>query len=124
MKSMFPALTLALFAAPVLADGVDIQWNEAGRFQHETTLKAGAVLEVCGKLPAQLGIDWSFASSAPMEANIHYHEGKQVVFPAKHAAAAMLKDRLNTKVAQDYCWMWSNRSKQAVQIKLELKKIS
>ena len=38
----------------------------------------------------------------------YYHEGKQVMYAAKHASAAQIKDQLIVKTAQDYCWMWSN----------------
>ena len=123
MKLNLSALSLILLTAPVLADEVEILWNQAGRFQHEGNIKAGGILEVCGKLPAALSVDWSFESAAALESNIHYHEGKKVIFPAKHAAATAVKDSLTTKLAQEYCWMWSNRTPQAVQIKLELAKL-
>ena len=123
MKRTFLLATWALMATPVLAGAIDIQWSEAGGFQQELSVNAGKVLEVCGKLPAQVSIDWWFESSAAMASNIHYHAGKKVIFPAKHPAASVLRDRLTTTVEQDYCWMWTNAGPQAIAIKFGMEKI-
>ena len=45
-----------------------------------------------------------------MDFNVHYHAGKEVVFPTQLAAVATAKDTLDAKIAQDYCWMWSNKA--------------
>lgn len=57
------------------------------------------------KLPTVMTIDWSFNNSAPLESNVHFHERKQVIYPAKHAAASSVKDRLIVKAEQDICCM-------------------
>ena len=33
--------------------------------------------------PREPRLTWSFDAAAPMDFNIHYHEGKEVRFPAK-----------------------------------------
>jgi hypothetical protein len=52
--------------------------------------------------------------------NIHYHVGKDVVFPAKQAQVAAGRDVLRVAAAQDYCWMWTNKGTQPVSLTVEL----
>lgn len=105
------------------ASVVALKWNEQGEFRHQTQIKAGGILEVCGKLPKKLRIDWEFKSDQALESNIHFHLGKKVELPVKLGAKSEWKDRFETKLAQDYCWMWSNRSDQVAEITLSLSKL-
>nr|WP_315486862.1 hypothetical protein [uncultured Undibacterium sp.] len=102
---------------------LELKWNEQGEFRHQGQIKAGGILEVCGKLPNKLRIDWDFKSDQALESNIHFHLGKKVNLPVKLAAKSEWKDRFETKLAQDYCWMWSNRSDQVAEITLSLVKV-
>jgi hypothetical protein len=102
---------------------LELKWNEQGEFRHQGQIKAGGILEVCGKLPNKLRIDWDFKSDQALESNIHFHLGKKVKLPVKLAAKSEWKDRFETKFAQDYCWMWRNRSDQVAEISLSLMKV-
>ena len=104
------------------ADVVDIAWDANGRFERSLNVAPAKFAEVCGKLPAGLQVRWDFESATPLDFNVHYHVGKEVVFPAKLTAVAAAKDVLDTKVDQDYCWMWSNKSEAAVTIKVTLRR--
>lgn len=104
------ALSLAAIATSATADVVDIAWNASGRFEHKLSVAPGKFAEVCGKLPAGLKVNWAFEASAPLDFNVHYHVDKEVVFPSKLTGVAAAKDTLDTRVEQDYCWMWSNKS--------------
>lgn len=123
-------MRLALFITPVLltalpvarADVVDINWSGDGRFAHEGTVAAGKFAEVCGKLLAGTSVRWDFEASMPLDFNVHYHVGKEVVFPSKLAAMARAKDTLQTSIAQDYCWMWSNKSAKPATLTLNLQR--
>lgn len=106
------------------ANLVALKWNEQGEFRHQGQIKAGGILEVCGKLPNKLRIDWDFKSDQALESNIHFHLGKKVKLPVKLAAKSEWKDRFETKLAQDYCWMWRNRSDQVAEITLSLSRIT
>jgi len=77
---------------------------------HRGAIAAGKFVEVCGKLPAGLKVRWNFEAGAPLDFNVHFHVGKDVVFPSKLGAVATARDTLDTKIEQDYCWMWSNKS--------------
>ena len=122
MKSRILALAVALFALSARAEMINIQWNPDGRFENAAEIHGGGFLEVCGKIPSGLIIDWSFTSSAPLESNVHFHEGKLVSYPAKHAAATSVQDRLVVNAEQEYCWMWSNRTPQRIRMNVQLVK--
>ena len=113
---MKQALIVAAWLMPALvtptagAEIVDIHWSAEGRFVHQASLAPGKFVELCNKLPAGMKVRWSFEAGMPLEFNVHYHVGKEVVFPTKLAAVATGKDTLDAKIGQDYCWMWSNKA--------------
>ena len=107
-------------AALAAAHIVDIAWPPDGRFAHKAQIAAGKFVEVCGKLAVGEGVRWSFAAAAPVDFNIHYHVGKEAVFPARQTQVSSGRDTLNVAVAQDYCWMWTNKSGQAVDLNVLL----
>lgn len=113
---MKPFHTLALCLLPALAgpaigaELVDIRWPGDGRYVHQARIGPGKVVELCGKLPAGLKVRWGFEADKPLDVNVHYHVGKQVVFPFKRSAVAQASDTLDAQTEQDYCWMWTNPS--------------
>lgn len=117
--SALAAATLsgAAFAATHI---VDIDWQPDGRFAHKAQIAPGKFVEVCGKLAMGEGVRWSFATAAPVDFNIHYHVGKEAVFPAKQAQVSSGRDTLNVAVAQDYCWMWTNKGSAPVGLTVDL----
>lgn len=111
MRLTFFVTTVLLAALPVArADVIDIKWSAEGHFAHQGTIAVGKFAEVCGKLPAGTHVRWNFEATAPLNFNVHYHVDKEVVFPSKLTAVATASDTLHATIAQDYCWMWSNKS--------------
>jgi hypothetical protein len=120
-KHQIAALLAAVFCG-AHAEIVDITWSDDGRFSYQGQLAAGKFVELCGKLPAGLAVRWDFEAGAPLDFNVHYHMGKEVVFPFKRSAVATAKDTLVTRVEQDYCWMWSNKSAAAATLAVNLRR--
>ncbi len=116
------ALGLAAAHAEATATLVDIAWDAQGRFRHAATLPAGQVLEVCGRLQAGVVVAWRHDTSVPVAFNIHYHVGKDVVYPVQVASTRGGADRLRVTQEQDYCWMWTNKTGGAATVTLELKR--
>ena len=116
---MLAAVTLSstAFAATHI---VDIAWPPDDRFAHKVQIAAGKFVEVCGKLAVGEGLRWSFTAAAPVDFNIHYHVGKEAVFPARQTQVSSGRDTLNVAVAQDYCWMWTNKGRDAVSLTVDL----
>ena len=111
------ALAGAAFASNHI---VDIAWSPDGRFGHKAQIAAGEFVEVCGKLAAGEGVRWSFTTGAPVNFNIHYHLGKEAVFPVKQMQLSSGRDTLNVAVAQVYCWMWTNKGSAPVSLTADL----
>ena len=115
------ALILAVLCSTAArADIIDIAWNEQGRFERRVSVAPGKFAEVCGKLARADSVAWRFEASGPLNFNIHYHEGKDVRYPERRGALAGASGRLQVVLDQDYCWMWTNKSGQAVDLNLLL----
>ena len=115
------ALSLAILCSTAArADIIDIAWNEQGRFERRVSVAPGKFAEVCGKLSRADSVAWRFEASGPLNFNIHYHEGKDVRYPERRDALADASGRLQVVLDQDYCWMWTNKSGQAVDLNLLL----
>lgn len=115
------ALILAIFCSTAArAAIIDIAWTEQGRFERRVSVAPGKFAEVCGKLARADSVAWRFEASGPLNFNIHYHEGKDVRYPERRDALAGASGRLQVVLDQDYCWMWTNKSGQAVDLNLLL----
>jgi hypothetical protein len=117
-----PALLVLLATQASAADLVPLEWTPERRFEREMTVAASKFVEVCGKLAARDHIRWQFEASAPMDFNIHYHEGKKVLYSAKRDQVAKASEVLDVKVDQSYCWMWANKTTGPVSLKLVMQK--
>lgn len=109
-EGMLPGIVLACAAGAAQAEVIDIAWGGDGRFEQRTDVPAGKFVEVCGKLPGNLDVRWTFETSGPVDFNIHYHEGKDVVYPAKLSQVVRGQETLQTKDGHEYCWMWTNKT--------------
>ena len=115
------ALILAVLCSTAArADIIDIAWNEQGRFERRVSVAPGKFAEVCGKLARADSVAWRFDASGPLNFNIRYHEGKDVRYPERRDALAGASGRLQVALDQDYCWMWTNKSGQAVDLNVLL----
>lgn len=123
-----PALVLAACLLPALASQaagpalVEIEWPSDGRYLHQTPIAPGKFVELCGKLPAGLKLRWDFHADQPLDFNVHYHLGKQVVFPFKRNAVTQAGDTLDARTEQDYCWMWTNKSQAPATLSVTLQR--
>jgi len=116
------AALLLTIAIPAMAhaDIFDIKWND-GAFSHKASIAPKKFLEVCGKQKKGDSVSWQFKGSAPTDFNIHYHVGNDVTYPENRKSVASADGTLSASIDQDYCWMWSNRSAQSVDIEVSLK---
>ena len=121
-KQGFVTALLVAVLSGAHAEVIDITWSDSGRFNHRGTVAAGKFVEACGPLPAGLAVGWRFKASAPVDFNVHYHLGKDVVFPSKLPAVVSAKQTLHTQTEQDYCWMWSNKSASPVTLVIDLQR--
>ena len=116
------ALVLTTTALVVRASVVDVAWDETGRFETLLSVAPGKFAEVCGRLTQGQSVAWSFAGDKPTNFNIHYHEGKQVVYPAQQDGVSQVEGLLKISLGQDYCWMWTNKGASPASVRLTLKR--
>lgn len=62
--------------------------------------------EDCVKLAVGDRLHWSFEAQAPLDFNIHYHEGNAVIMPVVRDKLTSAEGTFEPLVAQDYCLMW------------------
>ena len=122
VRSAFLLCTIWAAFGSASAELVDIAWAVDGRFASQKEIPAGKFVEVCGKLPANLAVKWSFSATGPADFNIHYHQDKDVVYPAKLSRADRGEAVLQTRVEQDYCWMWTNKAATPISLAVQLQR--
>ena len=101
------------------AELIEIKWAD-GTFVHNAVVAPRKFLEVCGKLMKNENVSWSFKGNAPTDFNIHYHVGKDVVYPENRKETGNAEGTLRVPVDQDFCWMWSNKAAKAIEIEVRL----
>ncbi len=116
------AAVLVTLATPVRAEIVELAWDAQGRMQLNRPVAPGKFLEVCGPLAAGQRVAWSFEAAAPLDFNVHYHQGKDVVYPAKLTQSARAADTLVAAIRHEYCWMWTNRGSTPTTLKVSLQR--
>ena len=77
------------------------------------TLEARKVHEECQRLEAGDKRRYHWKSSAPVDFNIHYHQGAEVFYPVKRERMRGDGGTFTAKTAQEYCWMWTAREATA-----------
>ena len=125
---MVSAPTLLLFALACSvsnsqAEIISFKFDANLSFKTQSNIQPGKFSEVCGKLKKGNLIRWQFDSSAPLDFNIHYHEGKEIIFPYKMNNIKSAKEELLISLDQDYCWMWTNKSSEAVKLEMNLRNV-
>ena len=102
-------LALAAVACALPAPAAD----ESGARSVAVNLEPAKIHEECMRLEAGDKRRYHWKSSAPVDFNIHYHEGSEVFFPVKRDLMRGDGGTFTAKIAQDYCWMWTARNATA-----------
>lgn len=113
---------LMIAALPAQAGVVDIAWSAEGRFEHVVQVEPGRFVEVCGALPAGQSVRWQFEAGRALDFNVHYHVGKEVAYPERRKGLRRAEGVLAVPAAQDYCWMWSNKSSGRARVDVRLQR--
>ena len=82
----------------------------------------GKLVEFCGALRLGQSVTWSFEAEGAVDFNIHYHVGEDVRYPSRMDQVRQSNGVLAVESAQDYCWMWANKSGQPSKLAVALNK--
>lgn len=111
---------LSLAALTAQGEVVDIVWKDGERFDRTLTVAPGKFAELCGALSAGKAVNWSFEADGELNFNIHYHVGKDVRYPSQMGQVRRSEGKLAVELAQDYCWMWTNKSAATTKLEVRL----
>jgi hypothetical protein len=103
------------------AEIIHVDWVERA-FAHSASIAPKKILEVCDRSKQGDAIAWQFKSSAATDFNIHYHVGKQVSYPKKSTGVVTASGKLAIPADRNYCWMWTNKGSEPVNMSVTLKK--
>lgn len=122
--SLRAVLAMLLLAGSTLprAEVIDLAWTPSGSFERRLVIAPGKFAELCGPLAKGQSVAWSFEAGAALDFNIHFHQGKDVVYPARASGVARSEGTLVADPAHDYCWMWTNKSASAVALAVQLRR--
>ena len=117
MKKFLLITLLMVFVAPMVASAAE---NTKLPRDFSLEIKPGKIHEECIELKKDAEISYRFKASQPMPFNIHFHTGKgkdeKVEYPVKIDKADAKDDVLRVAFDEHYCWMWSNKTGQAVSL--------
>lgn len=105
------APAIALLAATAGA-APKVDGGAARDFVHE--LKPGGIAEECVRLEAGRSRRFEWAADAPVDFNIHFHQGDKVTYPVKANGQRKGSGRFTARSGEDYCWMWSAKARAKV----------
>jgi hypothetical protein len=116
-------LVSAMFLAgsAALAEVVEFRLEPGQAFERRLSAAPEGMVELCAPLAQHQVVHWRFIADGPLDFNIHRHEGDRVITPARHDAARKASGRLRAAVADDHCWMWTNRGRTPVQLAVRLR---
>ena len=76
----------------------------------EANLAPRAIHEACVRLEAGQSRRWHWKSNQPVDFNIHYHRGDEVLYPVKRDGMRGDGGTFTARTGEDYCWMWTARA--------------
>lgn len=115
-------VSLLMGAAAARAEVIELQWQDAGRFERSLTIAPGKFAEIGGPLEAGQAVQWSFEADRALNFNVHYHVDKDVRYPAKKENVKRLQGDLSVDARQDYCWMWTNKTTASTKLSVTLRR--
>ena len=122
LKVMGVGLSTLALSAATQAEIIDVKWNAEGKFDRTQSIAPGKFVEICEHLPKDSVVAWRFKASAPLNFNLHFHQGEAVAFPEKHDGVSELQGTFVAQSKEDYCWMWTNKRDMATNVQVLLAK--
>ncbi len=106
------------------AQSMDIKWRADGRYSNSVKVAAGSTFEFCGDLKSSQKLVWTFESSQPLDYSVHRADGSN-----KRPVDSTMRD-WRYKGTHDapnpgrYCWAWSNKGGQTVELAFDVQQQS
>jgi hypothetical protein len=82
-------------------------------------LEPGKLHEECMRLEAGQKRSYYWKSDGPVDFNIHFHRGDEVIYPVKRERMRGDGGMFTAKTGEDYCWMWSAKAAAKIEGSIE-----
>lgn len=82
-------------------------------------LAPGAQSEHCVALAPGQVLDYHFTAARPLRFNVHYHVGREIVFPVPEQELGARAGQITVDRPRTCCLMWINPSPTAVRIEFD-----
>lgn len=79
-------------------------------------LRGGDIHEECIALQVGQTLAYSFASSGPLDFNIHYHDRLEAHYPVVERHIRSVQGKFRAPHKDIYCLMWTNREAEEVEL--------
>ena len=78
----------------------------------------GAIVEWCVDLAKGQRARYRFEADAPLDFNIHAHEGDKVIYPVKRTGQRRAGPaQFVAPSTTEWCWMWTNEGKKDAEVR-------
>jgi hypothetical protein len=106
-----PLAAAVVLAATLPAAASGDEWRSV-----DAKLEPGKMHESCMSIEAGDKRRYQWKSDAPVDFNIHFHKGAEILYPVKSSGMRGDGGTFVAKESGGYCWMWTARDKP---VKLE-----
>ena len=106
MRRLPTAILVLACAAPLSASAEE--WRAIA-----AKLEPGAIHESCMSIDAGDKRRYQWKSDAPVDFNIHFHQGAEIVYAVKSSGMRGDGGTFTARESGGYCWMWTARDKAA-----------
>ena len=94
------------------------QTAPAGPGERSERIAPGQIVEWCADLAKGQRASYRFEATAPLDFNIHAHEGEKVTYPVKrNGQRRQAPARFVAPSAAGWCWMWTNHGKADAEVR-------
>lgn len=83
-------------------------------------LKPAQSHEDCAEVTPDNELTYSFMSTAPVDFNIHYHEGASITYPVQKTRVSSDSGTFRPDKKALYCLMWTNNNPQRVNVEYSM----
>jgi hypothetical protein len=115
MTKAFAGIAASLAAAAGLAATPTPPESSGDRSER---IAPGQIVEWCTDLAKGQRAQYRFEADAPLDFNIHAHEGDKVIYPVKRNGARRAGPaQFVAPSGTGWCWMWANTGKRETEVR-------
>ena len=122
-KSRIALLLLTAAPAAMLLSPAGLAQTPANVKSITTTLTSSGARKECLNVTAQQRIHYWYRADAPVNFAIQYVQDKQTLYPVKKDKLELGSGSYQPKVAEVYCLVWTNMSRQPVTLSFEFARL-